>query len=83
MEIYPNPTSSNFTISIPATLTKKSRITIVDLTGRILWTRNFDTMQEVARVEMDPQEIANMGPGMYMVTLETSENVMTKPLIVN
>lgn len=61
LRIYPNPTSSNSTVIVPAALVG-SHYTLQDLAGRIVMTGRIESAQTIL-------EMADMPPGTYIFRL--------------
>jgi hypothetical protein len=57
VNIYPNPTSTSITISTPTTNCKNTFITIIDITGKQLISRQITEQQTVVDVSGLPQGI--------------------------
>lgn len=70
LSIYPNPTSSTFRI---ANLKTSSTVEILDNSGRLLQTQKVSPSQELS--------VQNLKPGMYLVRIQTGNDVITKKLI--
>lgn len=76
MEIFPNPTSSNFTLN--TTGKHLNRLLVYDVNGRKVHEENLKGM---ARAEIQlPNNILN---GLYLVRIESIEGVVNKKLLVN
>ena len=71
--LYPNPTDNVFTVS--STLDIIRELTIYDNNGREVMRQHIDDYSGQVNV-------ANLSPGLYFVRMMTSDNVVTKKLIV-
>jgi hypothetical protein len=73
VSVYPNPTTSSFTLSFPSN--KNSIVSITNLTGNQVATYNI---QNTTTKTID---ISNLAEGVYFVTLKSDEGVVTKKLV--
>ena len=71
--LFPNPTDNVFTVS--STLDMIRELTIYDNNGRAVLRQRIDDYSGQVNVE-------NLTPGIYFVRMMTSDNVVTKKLIV-
>ena len=72
---YPNPATNNFTIAF-GSITKKVVLTITDITGKLIYTA---TASETEKMEVSTSSFAE---GIYIVKIQTGEDVETRKLIV-
>jgi hypothetical protein len=71
--ISPNPTSSTFTLTIPQPI--NNNITITDLTGKQVASYNLQN------TTTKTIEVSHLAEGVYFVTLNSDEGVVTKKLV--
>ena len=71
--LYPNPTDNVFTVS--STIDMIRELTIYDNNGKAVLRQRIDDYSGQVNVE-------NLTPGIYYVRMMTSDNVVTKKLIV-
>ena len=67
LDLYPNPTNSNFTIKLPDPIA--GYLIIIDLNGRIVWEIDFDT--PIQEIEIST---SNLNPAIYQVEFIPSTN---------
>jgi len=76
--VYPNPTSSNATVVIPAS-SSNGTVQVIDNTGRILFTQTTATSSNEQKVTIATQ---NLNAGTYFVVVSLNNTVETLPLVV-
>lgn len=79
LEVFPNPASSHFTVGLKNAVGQSGQLSIVDGSGRVQWTRNWSSEDEVLRVELSGLQLP---AGVYTVLLETSGGVHAKRLVI-
>ncbi len=73
--VYPNPNYGHFTINIPSINTEKAAVVIVDGLGK--------KISEYALLTNNDHDIAlNVSPGIYFLSVETSNGKWYKKVIV-
>jgi hypothetical protein len=78
--IYPNPVADVLNVNVPATNNAKIAISIVDLQGRVLATKNYVAASEGINVfQFDVQSIAQ---GSYLVKISTSTSATSKMIVI-
>ncbi len=75
LNIYPNPTSGS--INIDMVHSKRAKIRIVDLTGKVILYFDFDSQSNV-RIELD-----ELPKGVYLITVDTGKNSNAKLITKN
>jgi hypothetical protein len=73
LNLYPNPTNSTITLTIPKLI--KANITITNLTGKQVATYN---VQNTCTKTIDTSQLAE---GVYFVSLKSDDGVLTKKLV--
>lgn len=79
IEIYPNPTNSNFTLDIALQYETTTQIIIEDMMGRIIENRVLQNFQN-GTFTYDLSEESN---GIYNCTIVTKDSKQTKRIILN
>ena len=74
INIYPNPTISKATVTIPGKL-KDVTITLADVSGKVLWQGNYRDQKSVKL----PTE--NLAAGVYMITIRSGDETKTAKLV--
>lgn len=77
LNVYPNPTQGEFTISTTQNLINGK---IVDTSGRVLFTMGGDTELIIKGMEIS---FASLDPGIYLLEFQTSERNIVKRIIKN
>jgi hypothetical protein len=68
--IYPNPTSTNITLEIPATpITKTTFLTIYNINGQALISRQITEQQAIV-------DVSGLSKGLYYVKITDEKTVM-------
>jgi hypothetical protein len=75
ISFYPNPANNYFTIALGSN-NKKIKITITDITGKIIYTT---TATETQNIEVNIKDFAE---GIYVVRIQTEDFLQTEKLIV-
>jgi len=74
VSIYPNPTSSNFSIEIPESFVG-GEFSIIDLTGKIVIKERV-TQSTIKRVD-----VSNLNDGIYLIRMNNGSVQFTDRLI--
>jgi hypothetical protein len=81
VSIYPNPASSDVTVSFDLAASSNATIKISDLSGKIL---SISTLNNLATGTNSANiQTANLVAGIYYVTLEVNGSIVTKKVIKN
>ena len=75
ISVYPNPASDKVTIELNSTLESESNISIIDITGRII----YQTVSNESNLSIDTREFSN---GMYQIIVQRGEQIETQKLII-
>ena len=82
LSVYPNPAGNNFRLNIEAThhtRTTAARLVLYDLLGRTLTTLNLELAPGLNTIKSD--QLPDLAPGQYVVTLYTPAGVETLRLV--
>ena len=77
-KVFPNPNSGKFQISYQLPQNKQGRLEILDINGKLLWSRNlpaWSTTQKIIIDDIIPQ-------GFYLIRLASDKNISTQKLII-
>jgi hypothetical protein len=77
LEVYPNPTTQNWTIAANSSLTKKGNAKLFDVSGRIIWQQSFTDLS--GKGILVPG--SNLAKGIYLLHLEIEGIVQIHKLI--
>lgn len=78
--IYPNPTSGNFFIEYILLNSEDANITITDILGKIVLTKQLNTQSaKINRIDID----SDLGNGIYTVSLKAKNGITNKKIIIN
>ena len=75
INLFPNPANDHLTIAL-GSLSKNVKVTIADITGKIIYTATTD---ETDKIEVNTNEFAE---GLYTVRIQTGEYIATKKILV-
>ena len=78
VNIMPNPSNGNFSIAISAKAATKTIISIIDLTGRMIYSEEQQTTEGLNEFPMQ----TNLSAGMYMLRIESGSEIQLKPFII-
>ncbi len=74
--IYPNPTESKLFLSFESTEIKKIKISVMDLTGKVIFEEYFRSMNQIVEIDLSEEQ-----KGIYLVQLESNDFLRTKKVI--
>jgi hypothetical protein len=77
LSISPNPNTGHFVLQ--GNLQGVSRLDIVDVSGRVVYTNDAGIKAVTAKKEID---IGNAPPGLYMLRLHTDKGVLVRKLVL-
>lgn len=72
MQVYPNPTEGSFTVSVDLRFARTLKITVVDISGKVVSTLYKDQVQEAGAKEY-ACDISALVPGLYILLVETDK----------
>ncbi len=80
-QLYPNPTTENFSVFMELKRNEKVSFTITDIQGKTLLSKSFGTLPEGNHtLEMPVQGLSN---GMYLVQIQSGNQLTHRKLQVN
>lgn len=65
--LFPNPAQTEVTIDVVMEEERPVKVTVTDLTGKIVWVNNYPLHQEQSRITMD---VSRLPAGVYAVRVE-------------
>ena len=81
ISIYPNPTSSYFTLNIPAlnTLNNELGLTISNLAGQVIFEKHFSVLNSGSRFEINT---SMLDKGMYIIKISSGDSYGVQKLLI-
>jgi hypothetical protein len=79
--IFPNPTSTDVTISFDLATSSNATITLSDLSGKVISVSNMNNL--ATGTNSANIQTTNLVAGIYYVTLEANGSIVTKKVIKN
>ena len=81
LTVYPNPASSELTIKIGLDYVSKTKLQIIDLTGKVVMdsSEEFDYEHGIYEAKLD---ISDLKTGIYFVKVTQPDKVFSKKLLV-
>ncbi len=79
VRIYPNPNNGNFTLSINHSTIDKAKVTITDITTKVISELSIDSNSGIINQNIS---LSNINSGVYFVRIESDKFVSTKKFIV-
>jgi C1A family cysteine protease/PKD repeat protein len=78
LNVYPNPGSGVFTLSLPTEVPQSTEIRVLEITGKIIYRSSF-----LNTPGMQPQiDLSTNPPGMYLLEVRTSNGVFRKNILL-
>ena len=75
--VYPNPTSGNITINSPVFQSGNTKISVFDVSGKLLLEKN-----EIRREEKVDVDLSHLPNGMYVIQLMSQEYFVQEKIVV-
>jgi acetyl esterase/lipase len=79
IQIYPNPTSSNATLSMNLAGEAQVEMNLVDISGKVMTTKNYGTLTGSWSTNLNT---TGFSAGIYLVELNIGGNKVTKRLVI-
>ncbi len=79
MEVYPNPTASDVTVSLELTETINAELRVVDLTGKAIQTQNLGQLN--SGIHNLNVSMTNIPVGIYYVELVSETGIQTEKVV--
>ncbi|MFM7055086.1 MAG: T9SS type A sorting domain-containing protein [Bacteroidota bacterium] len=77
-KVFPNPNNGEFQISYQLPQNKQGRLEILDINGKLLWSRNLPAWSTTQKIIMDE----TIPQGFYLIRLSSDKNIATQKLII-
>jgi hypothetical protein len=77
--VFPNPTMEDFTLTIDVNEATPVTVELYNIDGKIVFTKGIDNVQKGFQLFFDTEGYA---PGVYHLQVKTTEEVMTKKVII-
>lgn len=78
LNIYPNPTSNNFTLEYVLEKSENVKVNLMNVTGQLIYSENINASAGINKKQISFLENAN---GIYYLQVVTNENVVTKKVV--
>jgi len=79
VNVYPNPTHGIFNVAIYSETNSTARIEVVDLVGRVVYTKNTEVGIGKNTIELNASELNN---GLYLIQTKINDKVNVSKLMV-
>ena len=76
--VYPNPTSGVITLNINDNAGKKAIVTVYSITGSLVSSNTYQ-----GNVENEKIDLSSYGNGIYFMTINSDNKVITKKIVKN
>jgi len=77
--IYPNPTDVNFFLELNGTFSSKPLLTIMDMEGKLIITKELDHLDGIYTERFD---VSSYARGIYIVTITDGRSLLSKKLVI-
>lgn len=77
LQVYPNPSDGTFTISCWSSSLENPAITITDVSGRVVYTKNLSSSTKELKLS------TQLPSGVYFLSKTTGNHVVTKKLVIH
>jgi len=78
VSVYPNPSKGVFAIAMPTTTDKAAVITVSDALGRVVYNKT----EKLNGAYNGQINLSNFGAGVYMLNIQTGENISMRKLVI-
>lgn len=80
-EVFPNPFNTEFNIVVNATVLGSATVETIDLQGKVLLSKSFNTVNGINTLNMT--DLANLNAGIYVVKVTVNGQTMVHKLVKN
>jgi hypothetical protein len=81
LTISPNPATDKITISFAATTDKNVTIKMYCITGEVVYEKRFQSFKTLETLHVI--DVSKLSNGIYFLSVQTDEKLMTKKIVVN
>ncbi|MBC8032801.1 MAG: T9SS type A sorting domain-containing protein [Chitinophagaceae bacterium] len=78
MDVYPNPVNDQFTVEAALLSNSNCRISVIDLSGKTVWTTNAKAAGGQVRINLSTQ----VKPGVHVVRITYADGVLFSKILV-
>jgi len=79
MQLSPNPNNGNFIVSFTGTKNQKGSIRLLDMLGRIVYTKELMLSSGINPIEIS---VPNLKKGIYFFELQTEKGKQTEKFVI-
>lgn len=83
LNIFPNPSAGDFILNIGSNRLQSANIQVSDMTGRIIYTSETTINEGNQRINLDKSRINVSKPGVYFISVRTTDGTAQKKLVIN
>lgn len=81
--IYPNPSNDDAFLHISSITSSKMEINITDLTGKVIFTKNYLTNSNSSKISLNKELGYSLNSGVYLVNISDGKTIKTQKLVKN
>jgi hypothetical protein len=79
ISLFPNPSTGSFTLEFKAIQAQKANLTVVDLTGKVIFTQSLSDLNNGSQQNIELGEVAS---GVYIVQVQTEKGVYQQKITI-
>ncbi|MFM7023077.1 MAG: T9SS type A sorting domain-containing protein [Flavobacteriales bacterium] len=79
LQLYPNPSTGNFTIAVHSGFQLMANITVCSVLGEVVYNQD----QTLSGQQQIPVSLNNVATGVYVVKIQSGEEVVTKRILIS
>lgn len=79
IKLFPNPSNGSFTLRLDALNTEVALLKIIDLTGKVIFTKELNNLTTKSEEQVD---LVNVNNGMYIIQVQTEKGIYQQKVTI-